>query len=291
MPKYTTAADRIADGLFAAKNRMFEFIQQKLDEGNSEQEIMKELKETVTADPLMLAEIEQTFFKKKAKKVAFVPQIIFSDLLHDINSLWEDGYITQAELNTILEKYGELEEDIMHFALDETKASNIFDNFVGPFLTIAEEREEITEQANTGLITEQEKKDMLTRDSTTKKVSFNPYRAKKAVDVTELFKEYDAIMDAATDMRTEGIISDEEYTSIDKAHKSIDDPAHIVSYLEELKELMEKAMATSKAASWIDDAKVGDKVELNDETGEVVYIGNDKIEVKTPTKTETIWKN
>ena len=201
MPKYKPVAELIAEQIFAAKNRLFDFVQKSLDEGKEEKEIMKTIKETLTADPAVLSEIEYTFFKKKDKSASIVPALSI------------------------------------------------------------------------------------------KKVSFNPYRTKKAVDVTELFKEYDAIMDAATDMRTEGIISDEEYTSIDKAHKSTDDPAHIVSYLEELKELMEKAMATSKAASWIDDAKVGDKVELNDETGEVVYIGNDKIEVKTPTKTETIWKN
>lgn len=201
MPKYRPVADKIADGLFAAKNRMFDFVQQRLNEGKNEKEIMKELKETVTADPLMLAEIEHTFFKKKDKSASLAPALSI------------------------------------------------------------------------------------------KSVKFNPYRSFQAVDVTELFKEYDAIMDAATDMHAEGIISDEEYASIDKAHKSLDDPAHIVSYLEELKELMEKAMATSKAASWIDDAKVGDQVELNNETGEVTYIGNDKIEVKTPTKTETIWKN
>ena len=135
MPKYIPVADKIADGLFAAKNRMFDFVQQRLNEGKDEKEIMKELKETVTADPSMLAEIEQTFFKKKDKSAS------------------------------------------------------------------------------------------IARIVPTKKASINPYRAKEV------------------------------------------------------------------NASWIDDAKVGDQVELNDETGEVTYIGNDKIEVKTPTKTETIWKN
>ena len=201
MPKYIPVADKIAEGLFAAKNRLFDFVQKSLDEGKEEKEIMKTIKETLTADPAVLSEIEYTFFKKKDKSASIASVVPI------------------------------------------------------------------------------------------KQVSINPYRTKKAVDVTELFKEYDAIMDAATDMHTEGIISDEEYTSIDKAHKSLDDPAHIVSYLEELKELMEKAMATNKAASWIDDAKVGDQVELNDEIGEVTYMGDDKIEVKTPTKTETIWKN
>ena len=201
MPKYIPIADKIAEGLFAAKNRLFDFIQKSLDEGKEEKEIMKEIKETLTADPAVLSEIEHTFFKKKDKSASIAPAV------------------------------------------------------------------------------------------STKKVSVNPYRPFQAVDVTELFKEYDAIMDAATAMHAEGIISDEEYTSIDKAHKSLDDPAHIVSYLEELKELMETAMATNKAASWIADAKVGDQVELNDEIGEVTYIGDDKIEVKTPTKTETIWKN
>ena len=135
MPKYTPVADKIADGLFAAKNRMFDFVQQRLNEGKSEKEVMKELKETVTADPSMLAEIEQTFFKKKDKSASLAPALSI------------------------------------------------------------------------------------------KSVKFNPYRTKEVT------------------------------------------------------------------ASWIDDAKVGDQVELNDETGEVTYIGSDKVEVKTPTKTETIWKN
>ena len=267
MPKYTTAADRIADGLFAAKNRMFEFIQQKLDEGISEKEIMKELKETVTADPLMLAEIEQTFFKKKAKNADIVEDgyaVSIPELNETIDSWVRDQLTVQntiddAALISKLESY---------YGFESIDAPNVLEHYYHSY---------------------DGKDEAIKWNKPIKSAKFNPY--KKAVDVTELFKEYDAIMDAATDMRTEGIISDEEYTSIDKAHKSIDDPAHIVSYLEELKELMEKAMATSKAASWIDDAKVGDKVELNDETGEVVYIGNDKIEVKTPTKTETIWKN
>ncbi len=131
MPKYIPAADKIFTGLFAAKNRLFDFVQKSLDEGKEEKEIMKEIKETLTADPSVLLEIEHTFFKKKDKSASVTP---------------------------------------------------------------------------------------------TKRVSVNPYR-------------------------------------------------------------------TNKAATWIDDAKVGDQVELNDETGEVTYIGNDKIEVKTPTKTETIWKN
>jgi len=198
MPKYKPVAERIAEGLFAAKNRLFELVQRKIDEGKSEKDIMKELKEGHTADPAVLSEIEHTFFKKKDKAA-----------------------------------------------------------FVEP----------------------------------TKKVSVNPYRTKEAADVANLFKEYEAAMDAATDMHAEGIISDQEYASIEKAYESIDDPAHIVSYLEELKDMINKAMTASKAASWIDDAKVGDQVELNDETGEVTYIGSDKIEVKTPTKTETIWKN
>lgn len=66
MPKYKPVAELIAEQLFAAKNRMFDFVQQRLDEGKAEKEIMKELKETVTADPLMLAEIEHVFFSKKA---------------------------------------------------------------------------------------------------------------------------------------------------------------------------------------------------------------------------------
>ena len=155
MPKYIPVADKIADGLFAAKNRMFDFVQQRLNEGKSEKEIMKKLKETVTADPSMLAEIEHTFFKKKAKAVEKQSIIDNSDFTTDI---------------TIVKTRN-------HFIQHPTKSAK-----------------------------------------------FNPYR-------------------------------------------------------------------TKKDASWIDDAKVGDQVELNNEMGEVTYIDNDKIEVKTPTKTETIWKN
>lgn len=201
MPKYRPVADRIAEGLFAAKNRLFDFVQKSLDEGKEEKEIMKTIKETLTADPAVLSEIEYTFFKKKDKSASVAPVV------------------------------------------------------------------------------------------PTSKVSVNPYRTKKAVDLTELGKEYDAIMHAATDMHTEGIISDEDYASIRKVYDDFDDPSYLVESLKELRAAMEKAMAINKAASWIADAKVGDQVELNDEIGEVTHVGNDKIEVKTPTKTETVWKN
>lgn len=50
--------------------------------------------------------------------------------------------------------------------------------------------------------------------------------------------------------------------------------------------------AGSKAAeSWLEQAKPGDKVQLDGgETGEVLNVSDEKIEVKTPTKTETVWK-
>ena len=138
MPKYKPVAELIAEQLFASRNRLFELVQRKIDEGKDEKEIMKEIKEGHTADPAVLSEIENVFFKKKVN------------------------------------------------AAQEAIAS-----------------------------------------APKKATKFNPYRTKEE----------------------------------------------------------------DKKASWIDDAKVGDQVELNDEIGEVTYIGNDKIEVKTPTKTETIWKN
>ena len=220
MPKYIPVADKIADGLFAAKNRMFDFVQQRLNEGKNEKEIMKELKETVTADPSMLAEIEQTFFKKKAY---FNPEILFSSMLYDINSLWEDGYVSQSEVNEVIDQYASLEEQINDGTISESQAGAKFDAFAETYLVNAESRQAITDQFNEGYITEDEKETRLSEVGKAKVAKFNPYRSKKA--------------------------------------------------------------------SWIDDAKVGDQVELNDETGEVTYIGNDKIEVKTPTKTETIWKN
>lgn len=50
--------------------------------------------------------------------------------------------------------------------------------------------------------------------------------------------------------------------------------------------------ADSKIAeSWLDQAKPGDKVQLDGgETGEVLNVSEEKVEVKTPTKTETVWK-
>ena len=81
MPKYRPVADRIADGLFAAKNRLFDFVQKSLDEGKEEKEIMKTIKETLTADPAVLSEIEYTFFKKKVKNADIV----------------EDGYALEVE--------------------------------------------------------------------------------------------------------------------------------------------------------------------------------------------------
>lgn len=46
-----------------------------------------------------------------------------------------------------------------------------------------------------------------------------------------------------------------------------------------------------KGQTWIQDAKPGDKVQLDSgETGEITNSTPEKIEVRTPTKTETIWK-
>lgn len=45
------------------------------------------------------------------------------------------------------------------------------------------------------------------------------------------------------------------------------------------------------AESWLEQAKPGDKVQLDGgETGEVLNVSDEKVEVKTPTKTETVWK-
>ena len=51
--------------------------------------------------------------------------------------------------------------------------------------------------------------------------------------------------------------------------------------------------ADSKIAeSWLDQAKPGDKVQLDGgETGEVLNVSDEKVEVRTPTKTEIIWKS
>ena len=204
MPKYIPVADKIADGLFAAKNRLFDLVQRKIDEGKSEKEVMKEIKEGHTADPAVLSEIEHTFFKKKDKSASLAPALSI------------------------------------------------------------------------------------------KSVKFNPYRTKKATDLIELRKdvaELDAIMDAATDMHSDGLLSDEEYASVRKVYDAFDDPAYLTQATKDLAEALTKVLPDGKDATWIDDAKVGDQVELNNETGEVTYIGSDKVEVKTPTKTETIWKN
>ena len=46
-----------------------------------------------------------------------------------------------------------------------------------------------------------------------------------------------------------------------------------------------------KGQTWIEDAKPGDKVQLdNGEVGDIISVATDKIEIRTPTKTETVWK-
>ena len=201
MPKYRPVADRIADGLFAAKNRMFDFVQQRLNEGKDEKEIMKELKETVTADPSMLAEIEHTFFKKKAE-------------------IEKDGYATPLT---------EVYESIDHWIEQQVESQG---------------------------------KDFLINDTIliSKLKSYYGFDAEEG-DAEEVLNRYYKESGGKAEVTT-------NFT-----------PAKVSKF------------NPYKKSSWIDDAKVGDQVELNDETGEVIYIGNDKIEVKTPTKTETIWKN
>lgn len=203
MPKYIPVADKIAEGLFAAKNRLFDFVQKSLDEGQEEKEIMKTIKETLTADPAVLSEIEYTFFKKKAKIV-------------------EDGYALEVEdLNAILDKLvvGQLASQKGILSIPD---NSLITALVSDYGFTSNDAENVLEHyylsyGGKGAVIEWNKP--------SKSAKFNPYRT------------------------------------------------------------------TDKKASWINDAKVGDQVELNDEVGEVTYIGNDKIEVKTPTKTETIWKN
>lgn len=52
-----------------------------------------------------------------------------------------------------------------------------------------------------------------------------------------------------------------------------------------------KIWNNKKAESWLEQAKPGDKVQLDGgETGEITTVSDEKVEVRTPTKTETVWK-
>ena len=209
MPKYIPVADKIADGLFAAKNRLFDLVQRKIDEGKTEKEVMKELKEGYTADPAVLSEIENVFFKKKAE------------------------------------------------IIEENQTSNI---------TIVIAKDHFIQYP-------------------TKVSKFNPYKKAEKTKEETAGEKLDQYMTTFRQYIIEEKMDQNTFNSLSNIYDDLSAGANPVQVLKDTETFM------SKKASWINDAKVGDQVELNGETGEITYIGSEKVEVKTPTKTETIWKN
>ena len=213
MPKYKPVAELIAEQIFAAKNRLFDLVQKKIDEGKDEKAIMKELKEGYTADPAVLSEIEQTFFKKKAEiKYKVIDNEISRKRFPDeIGKEFDKpiGYGVFVDTGD----WSDLSNEEQNIALQNLVEMTGYDE------AYTFDKERLQEWAG------KYRFNMLT---------LKPFIAKKAVKVNPY---------------------------------------------------------KPKKASWIDDAKIGDQVELNGELGKVTYTGNDKIEVQTPTKTETVWKN
>ena len=271
MPKYKPVAERIAEGLFAAKNRLFELVQRKIDEGKDEKAILKEIKENHTADPAVLSEIENIFFKKRAEIV-------------------EDGYTTP--LYEVYEKIdawisSQIELQDKDFSIDDTNLISKLKSYYG--FDIEDDANDVLNQY---YIEYGGKEQVLSTSIPTKVSQTNPYRPKEADNTAELLKEYDSLMDAATDLYEDSKISIRDFTKIKEAYNDLDDTKFIETYLVALKKAVSEAIASgAKSASWIDDAKVGDQVELNGEIGKVTYTGSDKIEVQTSTKMETVWKN
>ena len=413
MPKYTLAADKIAEGLSAAKNRLFELVQYKLDEGKDEKQIMKELKENHTANPEVLTEIEYTFFKKKAKagtwgdttklygefaKWADDDLISHSDFmlmqsrLDYLSRLEEKGSIMPEQAEKRLNAYmdplrqrvksrdtqatkkkaeGGLSEVVSWRGLsneEQTVALQKLVEMTGYDDAYAFDKDQLADWANQYNFNVLTLKPEVKEAKVKVKVGSNPYRQYKNADTMDDLAKYDAIMNKVSEMLRDGGITSEEYTKIKKVYDSFDDPAHITSYLEDLKDTVAKVLfnglqresavgddATERArymkdyspeavvnrarylmslgkslyaydlyknyfdvpvaeakekvdelvpkediqpgplvnaknASWIDEAKVGDQVDFNGEFGEVINITNEKIEIETPTKTETIWK-
>lgn len=103
---------QIGAKLAAYKNRLFEMVQFKLDEGKEEKQIMKELKDEFDPTLEVLDEIEQAFFKQANSSDRLVK---YDEIMRAVTQAYNDWEISEEDYNKVKAVYDSL-DDPAHIA-------------------------------------------------------------------------------------------------------------------------------------------------------------------------------
>ena len=292
MPKFTPIYNRIGENLIKAQNYLYEVVQNKLDEGKDQTTIIKEIKKEFAPNESILCDIENTFFKNANDQnidTSDIPEIDFSKVSYIKKLPGKEKWRVFSESGKNMGTFDSMAKakkhlkEIEFFKLKKKSTKNPYKKLSYNDLNLQAGSEvQIIKEA---IIVFDKFEITLPEGAFGVVTKVNPIVAQFDIDDIGIYNiETNEIDKEVVEKQFQDkyghyftVQLDEEF--INPVFEMDKDNAPI------------KIWNNKKAEYWLEQAKPGDKVQLDGgETGEVTNVSDEKIEVRTPTKTETVWK-
>lgn len=285
MPKFTPIYNRIGEKLIEAKNYLYEVVQKKLDEDKDQSTIIKEIKKEFAPNESVICDIENTFFKKANIDIS---ETDFSKV----------SYIKKLPGKNKWRVYSESGKNMGTF--DSESAAKKHLSEIEFFKRKKSSKNPYRKLSYNDLNLQVGDEVQIIKEST---VVFNEFEMTLpegvfgvVTKVTPLVAQFDIDDIGIYNIETNEInkeIVEKQFQDKYGHYFTVQLDEDVVKPVIELNKenIPIRIWNNKKAESWLEQAKPGDKVQLDgEETGEVTVSDSEKVEVRTPTKTETIWK-